>query len=639
MAPPLNPETLRQDPALAGLAAGARVGGGRFVLVRPLGQGGMGVVWLARDEHLGEDVALKFLPPEIRGDAAALDDLRRETSRSRKLTHPNIIRIHDLYKVEQEAFISMEYVDGPNLTERRLEHGDRTLTWSFLEPIVRQLCEALSYAHGESIVHRDLKPANMMLDARGRLKLADFGIAATVSDSISRVSVARHSLSGTASYMSPQQLDGQMPQVTDDVYSLGSTLYELLTSRAPFFTGDIPHQVRSLPPQPIEKRLGQLRLENPVPPAVSATIMACLAKDPAARPQSATEIAQALGLNGASHHEPGERPAAASEPTPGAVAPPMPEARAERSSPKLTASIPPAPEPSVRPTLQPPAAVPDPIAAQPESLNTGSPRPGTPRIAHDGNGRSRVLIAIPILLVLLAVAGAAWWQSNYSGRTTKATAAVPQEEFISLFNGHDFSGWEGDPTIWTIKDRAMTATAGTSKEKRPVAVFWRGTVDDFELRLSFRLENGNSGIYYRARQLLGNEVGGYQFEISGDRTGALLESGADRLRRDPSRIGSTVTANVVNGREKVTVEGPLGGNAAMLKQAFRPREWNDVVIMVRGNHVIHKLNGQTMIETRDEFSQRPKSGTVAFEVYGLVPTTVQFRDIRLKRLSPEAVAR
>src|SRR5688572_68936 len=289
-----DPKEARLDPTLAALASGSQVGDGRFTLLRLLGQGGMGVVWLARDEHLREEVALKFLPPNIRHDAVALDDLRRETSRSRKLTHPQIIRIHDFYRVE--AFISMEFVDGPNLSELRLEKPDRVLPWSFLEPLVKQLCEALSYAHRENIIHRDLKPANMMLDGRGRLKLADFGIAATVSDSVSRVSMARHGWSGTVSYMSPQQLNGQLPQVTDDIYSLGSTLYELLTSRAPFFTGDIAHQVRTVLPQPVEKRLAQLRINNPIPPDVDATIMACLAKDPEQRPRSALAVAEKLGL-------------------------------------------------------------------------------------------------------------------------------------------------------------------------------------------------------------------------------------------------------------------------------------------------------------------------------------------------------
>src|SRR6185369_3688070 len=144
-------------PDEAALSPGFLVGGGRFTLMRLLGRGGMGVVWLARDEQLHEDVALKFLPPEIRHDAVALDDLRRETARSRKLTHSNIIRIHDFYRSEHEAFISMEYVDGPNMSDLRLEQPNRVFTWTYLEPLVKQLCEALDYAHGEKIVHRDLK--------------------------------------------------------------------------------------------------------------------------------------------------------------------------------------------------------------------------------------------------------------------------------------------------------------------------------------------------------------------------------------------------------------------------------------------------------------------------------------------------
>src|SRR3954452_3745123 len=105
MIPPENPDdAAAYDSSFASLSEGFLVGGGRFTLIRMLGRGGMGVVWLARDEQLLEEVALKFLPPEIRHDAMALDDLRRETARSRRLTHPNIIRIHDFYKAEHEAF-------------------------------------------------------------------------------------------------------------------------------------------------------------------------------------------------------------------------------------------------------------------------------------------------------------------------------------------------------------------------------------------------------------------------------------------------------------------------------------------------------------------------------------------------------
>ena len=217
----------------------------------------MGVVWLARDTRLKEDVALKLLPPEVAADPIAINDLGVETQKSRRLTHPHIIRIHDLYEAEGEpAFISMEYVDGPNLTGLRLKQELKCFTWEFIEPLVLQLCEALEYAHAEKVIHRDLKPANLMLDAKGRLKLADFGIAATMSDSMSRVSRRDKDTSGTLNYMSPQQMDGDTPRPTDDIYALGCTLYELLTSRPPFYTGK--HRVSSsqvvLPARPLADR-------------------------------------------------------------------------------------------------------------------------------------------------------------------------------------------------------------------------------------------------------------------------------------------------------------------------------------------------------------------------------------------------
>jgi formylglycine-generating enzyme required for sulfatase activity len=277
------------------LQPGQKIGLARFTLIRQLGQGGMGVVWLAQDERLGESVALKFLPPEVRADPVALDDLRRETLRSRKLSHPHIVRIHDFHEVEGEApFISMEYVDGPNLVGLRMQQADRVLTWELLRPLVKQLCAALDYAHTEGVIHRDLKPANVMLDRKGRLKLADFGIAAIVSDSLSRVSMQK--TSGTLAYMSPQQLVGKRPAVADDIYALGATLYELLTSKPPFYTGDLTHQILHEANERPEERLAALGIANPIPADVAGLVMACLAKEPGQRPQSAQAVAACIGL-------------------------------------------------------------------------------------------------------------------------------------------------------------------------------------------------------------------------------------------------------------------------------------------------------------------------------------------------------
>lgn len=279
------------------MSPGQKVGGGRYTLIRELGRGGMGMVWLASDTRLHEEVALKFVPKAIRGDASALDDLRRETLKSRRLTHPNIIRIHDLDEsAGEQPFISMEFVDGPSLAALKAQQEQRLFAWEFLRPLVQQLCEALDYAHGEKVIHRDLKPANMMLDSRGRLKLADFGIAATASESLTRMT-RDVGTSGTPAYMSPQQMDGRAPRVTDDIYALGATLYELLTSKPPFYHGEITYQVRNLPPEPADQRLAELGLSNEIPADVAAMIMACLAKEPEQRPQSARAVADWIGMN------------------------------------------------------------------------------------------------------------------------------------------------------------------------------------------------------------------------------------------------------------------------------------------------------------------------------------------------------
>jgi len=263
---------------------------GRYRLIRQLGRGGRGEVWLAHDEQLNEELAIKRLPPELAGDPAALSDLTREVQKSRHLNHPNIIRIYDLMQTEGEApFVTLEFIDGQDLGSLRLQQRESLFNWEELRPLMTQLCDALEYAHQSKIVHRDLKPANMMIDQQGGLKLADFGIAASLAESFSRSSM-QGNISGTSVYMSPQQMRGEIPRASDDLYALGSTFYELLTSRTPFYSGDIGYQVINEDPKPLAERLKELGLSNQVPDSVCAMIMACLAKDPANRPPSAASV-------------------------------------------------------------------------------------------------------------------------------------------------------------------------------------------------------------------------------------------------------------------------------------------------------------------------------------------------------------
>jgi len=281
---------------IRGFSAGQRVFQ-RFVLERILGRGGMGVVWLAHDEKLDEPVALKFLPEVVKLDAVALGDLRKETKRARQLTHPNIVRIHDLLEEPHMAAIAMEAVDGTTLSQLRMERPAQVFGVAEISGWLPQLAAALDYAHHDArVVHRDLKPANIMLDRRGRLKVTDFGVSQSLTDSVSRAS-AQKSSSGTPAYMSPQQMLGERAAPTDDIYALGATVYELLTGKPPFHSGNIILQVQSVTPPPMAQRRAEL--EKPaevIPPEWETAIAACLDKSAARRPRSAGELLQRLGL-------------------------------------------------------------------------------------------------------------------------------------------------------------------------------------------------------------------------------------------------------------------------------------------------------------------------------------------------------
>ena len=268
---------------------------GRYTLQRELGRGGMGLVWLALDEKLDEQVALKFLPDLVARDREAIAELKDETLCCRKLRHPGIVAVYGFEEEAGAAAIVMEYVDGATLSDLKIEQPGRFFEVAQIQTLVSQLCDALDYAHRDArLVHRDIKPRNLMLGADGRLKLMDFGLARTVADSLSRVSV-KNAASGTPPYMSPQQIAGRSATVADDIYALGATLYDLLTGKPPFLGVNIYEQVKSEIPPRVSERRAELGIGTaPIPHSWDETIAACLAKDPSQRPQSAGELAQRL---------------------------------------------------------------------------------------------------------------------------------------------------------------------------------------------------------------------------------------------------------------------------------------------------------------------------------------------------------
>ena len=270
---------------------------GRYTLIKVLGRGGMGIVWLARDEELERDVALKFLPDLMIHDRSMFDELRRETKRCLELTHPHIVRIHDFIRDERAGGISMEYIDGETLSNLRAEKEQRLFEPDEITTWINQLCDALDYAHtSANVIHCDLKPANLMVNQRGDLKITDFGIARSLTDSVSRLT-SEQGRSGTLIYMSPQQLNGERCTHLDDIYSLGATIYELLTSKPPFYSGNIDRQICERVAPSMTERRKELDIEPAfVSPVWEDAVAACLAKNPSRRPQSAAEVGQRLGI-------------------------------------------------------------------------------------------------------------------------------------------------------------------------------------------------------------------------------------------------------------------------------------------------------------------------------------------------------
>ena len=202
---------------------------GRYEIIKQLGEGGMGAVFKARDIELDRLVALKVIRPELAGNPAILQRFKQELILARKITHRNVIRIFDLGVADGFRFITMEYVEGEDLSSV-LEKRPK------LEPeeavnILRQVLGALQAAHTEGVVHRDLKPQNIMIDPTGRACVMDFGLARSLeATGMTQVGAVM----GTPAYMSPEQAKGMTADERSDLFSLGIIAYQLLTGVVPF---------------------------------------------------------------------------------------------------------------------------------------------------------------------------------------------------------------------------------------------------------------------------------------------------------------------------------------------------------------------------------------------------------------------
>jgi Domain of Unknown Function (DUF1080) len=216
-----------------------------------------------------------------------------------------------------------------------------------------------------------------------------------------------------------------------------------------------------------------------------------------------------------------------------------------------------------------------------------------------------------------------------------AKADHHEEGFTSLFNGKDLTGWVGDPTIWSVKDGAITGQTLTPKSSPNTFLVWKdGTVEDFELRFSYRIVGGNSGVQYRSKVVDQEKwvVGGYQADFEAGKTysGILYdESSIAGGRGIMAQRGEKVLWDK-DGKKHVT--GSLG-KSDDIQAKIKPEQWNDYVITAKGHHFVHKINGVTTVDVTDETaSKRLKSGVLAIQVHAGPPMLVQVKNIRLKKL-------
>ncbi|HTY42523.1 MAG TPA: protein kinase [Thermoanaerobaculia bacterium] len=260
---------------------------GRYEILGILGRGGMGVVYRAHDKDLDDAVAIKTLRGEaLSADPSLLDRFKQEIRLARRITHPNILRTHDLGEAGGLRYLSMEFVRG--LTLKQLIESSDVLPTPVGLRIAKQLCAGLAAAHEVGVIHRDIKPQNIIIEAAGGLKIMDFGIARLKEE---RGMTAEGTVVGTPDYMSPEQARGIALDFRSDIYSTGVVLYEVFTGTLPF-EGDTPlavvlKHIQENPPSP--------QARNPkADPKISQIVLKCMQKDPKDRFQSVNDLYEAL---------------------------------------------------------------------------------------------------------------------------------------------------------------------------------------------------------------------------------------------------------------------------------------------------------------------------------------------------------
>lgn len=393
----------------------------RYRLGEVIGAGGMGSVMAAHDEVLDRPVAIKMLRDSIADDPTTRERFRREALIAASLSHPGICNVFDYQEADSSSFIVMERLEGETLHDRIRREGP-------LEPevaieIVARAAEALEHAHGSGAVHRDVKPANIYLTSNGQVKLTDFGIAqATTHETLTKVG----DVLGTASYLSPEQVEGLRATPASDIYSLGCVLHEALTGHPPFVADS-----------PVAVGRAHLDVEPPdlsdsgIEPALAQVVSRALAKDPSRRFPSAGDMVAALAKASG-----GSLPVAIPLPTPSS------------KDPEPTLAEPGGPDPTL---LEQPEGT-DP---RPAALPIGWPR--RPRYSSDGKergGRPSYRRAVIAVVLVAAVLGSLIALASMIASPEADGPSVPAEVTVPDFSGKsiDQARAEAEALGFTVDD-------------------------------------------------------------------------------------------------------------------------------------------------------------------------------------------
>ena len=436
---------------------------GRYELLEKLGQGGMGIVYRARDTLLERIVAIKVISAPIEQNAELRERFFREARAAGQLSHKNIITIHDLGEHEGQPYLAMEYLQGQDLLTRMASPQRMSLRRRV--EIATEMCEGLDYAHVHGVVHRDIKPANIFITDAGTVKILDFGLARLVTSELTRSNM----MMGTINYMAPEQIRGERVDHRADIFSTAVVMYELLSGRRAFEADSFAatlYKILQEVPEPLQQ------IDPTIPSELIHIIERGLAKPRDERYQHMSEMLLDLAVYR-------QQLAALDSPAAGRMAPS--ELRPPSDRPFPAGSTPP-------PQMGHPTPTP---------IGTPTPPPSAPLSGATTGGGFRSILLPAIAILALGVAGAAMWKATRSKETppsapmTTAAPTPPVSEMmktaLTAFEAEDYASAErdadavlsrdpGNDGARRLRDRARESAAAVDRGLRKArALFEKGS--------------------------------------------------------------------------------------------------------------------------------------------------------------------